>query len=614
MSGQTPASDLGLNGQKIRSYEGSGVVRAAAVYIQTGPDQATRAELQKLLNLIFPDPVQLERHSVRAGAQNLAAGSAQPVGHRLQTVDCSSLFASGFPTDEPGTCFQYHELTVAGQQYRLYVPISLPAGDGRLALVDPIMTAIQIAVNRFRDFGPMPPADLVFTLLPYSVELADTQAAAWIPTPGAACQLAIFPVINEVGDPAQVEQIIAHELFHCFQYQNYRSQTMVGVGVGDWWIEGTAEFFGNVAFPNVNAEYEYIPDFDANSADVSLLDMDYPDYLFFQFMADQLGERAVIQLISQMPTGGGRDAQLAALAAYPDIKTLFQNFGRAYLDRSIADTGGGNEPVNPYLSPEMVLDQNAHVQRPVNDFVVERFVMIFPADTVHTLSETIPPAVTAVTRPQGGSGGWSPLPTTMQGCSERQLVWLGTNASSDASQQTDAINVEVQHENIQCDPCLVGSWQMDNQSFWGAFDSFITSTAQDLRPTLQSIDGQAIITFAAGGTGNTSHQDLKLHYTQDYTRANRHTHADANIAISGPTRFTWSTADNSVLTLSQISSQQTYNNVLTLNTGSGVTITLPLNLPQIGTPGSGAYRCSGTSLELYAGGVGKYIQYIKVSH
>jgi hypothetical protein len=616
VAGESSAADLTAPGKKIRSYEGSAVVRAAAAYLRNGSDAATKTELQRLITLIFPDPDRLDKYSTPApaAAGGTGAVSARP---RAQTTDCAALWAEGFPDGSTATCFQTRSITVAGKIYRLYVPANLPAGDARAALADVIMEAVQTAVNKFATFGPMPPANMVITELPGvdrhgAVDL-DLLAATITLTRDAPCRMALFPSLVASGlNVAEVQQTIAHELFHCFQYQDYFEKMWVGQGIDDWWIEGTAEFFSNVAYPAVNYEYRWLPDFDWDSRDHSLVEIDYPDSLFFQYMENRGGDGSVLDLMGGMPASGGQAEQLQALARVRGMRDLFRDFAKAYMDHTIQDTGGGEVPVQPESGQPIVLDHSASIDKPIHDFVVERMLLRLPANNRALLHQVGAAGLAIDTRPTGTHGGWSPLPERLQGCSERNLLWVATSAAGDGGAQDYQIQAQVEHDDAACDPCLVGRWQLDNMSMWNAFETFIAATAQQLRPTLQSFDGQAIVEFTNDGQGTNGYEGFDLHYTQDIQRGGRTTHADAHIRIGGQGAFAWSTSDDhTALSIDAVYAEPTYDNSLII-TENGLAIPVPVHLPPIQTPGSGQYVCTASTLQIISNALHQGILFNKL--
>ncbi len=613
VAGQASAAEINPAGAEIISREGSGVVRAAASYIKNGPDEPTRRALQALLDRIFIDPATLERLSVPA-SQSSAPGGARVARIQPQDPACATFWSDGFPEDSTATCFEYRLVEVGGREYRLFIPVDLTVSDNRMIQADGIMEGIPTAVNAFLPYGEMPSADLVFT------QLADTndtdtfraQAATWMPSPGGRCQIAIFPEFGNFTDPGVANQIIAHELFHCFQYQNYYEKT--GLDSSAWWVEGTAEFFGNVAYPTVNAEYEYLDSFSEESMRVSLVKIDYPSWLFFQYLANRGGNGAVIDLIDMMPASGGVDAQLAALASYPDIQNLFHEFGKAYIDKTIQDAGGGNLPLRIGLRSQIVLDATNEYPLPVEDFVLARYLLVFPEDTVHTLSQDYDPSITVKLRPRGAAPTtWIDMPENLQACQQRQLVWLATSARGDGSEQTYTLSDEVEDRETECDRCLVGTWRMNNDTFWSAFESNLAMAGDQFRPSLQRFDGEVLLQFTPPGDGTATYNGFDVNYTQTLTLGTAGTGSvDATMRIQGGSNFSWYTLEN-VLYVPLVFSQPVYEpNLVVTFPGLSESNNFPVSPPPVQVPGVGPYICTPTTLQIDQMGNGAYILYNKV--
>lgn len=608
--GQVGDNEINPSGAKIISYEGSSVVRAAADYIKNGPDEATRRALQALINRIFIDPATLERLSVPAG-QSTAPGGARVARVQAQDPLCATLYMQGFPEDSTATCFEYNVVEVAGREYRLYIPVDLTTSDNRMLQAYDILEGIPTAVNTFLTYGDMPSADLVFTLLEDRV-ISSTQAATWMASPGGRCQIAIFPAFGAIADPEQAKQVIAHELFHCFQFENYYQKTLLRSS--DWWVEGTAEFFSNVAYPTANAEHEYLPAFSVESLESSLVKIDYPSWLFFQFLANQSGNGAVINLIELMPESGGVNAQLTALASYPDIANLFHEFGKAYVEKTIQDAGGGNLPPSIMVNRRVIrLDESNDYTIPVGDFVLERYLLVFPEDTFHTLSDNFDSSLTVKIRPYTSrSADWMDMPETMIACEDRPYIWLGTSARGDGSEQTYTLTDEVEDRDIECDRCLVGNWRMNNDSFWAAFEANLSMAGDQFRPALQRFDGEVLLLFTERGNGAATYNGFDVNYTQTIPMGNLGSMtADATMRIQGDANFAWYTQSN-VLYMPLVYAMPVYEPDLVLTMPDGSLGNLPVPMPPVQTPGTGPYICTPTTLQIDQMGNGMYILYDKV--
>ena len=76
-----------------------------------------------------------------------------------------------------------------------------------------------------------------------------------------------------VGD---IPTSIAHEMFHCVQYASLSPEQMATYGAGgDWWIEGSAEYFANLTLPGRNYHPDLIEAFQSRATSTSLLDFTY---------------------------------------------------------------------------------------------------------------------------------------------------------------------------------------------------------------------------------------------------------------------------------------------------------------------------------------------------
>src|SRR5690606_23438510 len=110
------------------------------------------------------------------------------------------------------------------------------------------------------------------------------------------CRIAVY--LLSVG--ATVEHaayVIAHEFFHCVQEASLSPAQMgssgAGTGVGgDWWIEGSAEWFAALSLPELGPLDDRIHRFDSVSADTPLYEMAYEAVVFFLWMEFECGEWA----------------------------------------------------------------------------------------------------------------------------------------------------------------------------------------------------------------------------------------------------------------------------------------------------------------------------------
>lgn len=607
LTGEADLSAINPDGIEIQGLEASSVVRTAHDYLQTGQDPAARAEIERLLALLLPDPERLRAYS-RPAQSRTTSGSVAMISHRAQTIDCRTLWMDGFPSGSATTCFEERIVTAAGQTYRIYFPVEWDGGDPRRSYLDATAEAVQESLETYSRYGAMPSGTIVFTLLP-DPDIADALAAAFMNTPGGSCQIAVLPPgVDTLTDLAIFKQALAHEFFHCFQFANYYSQTRINGG--DWWIEGTAEYFSNVVYPTVNAESKRWWAFDNASVASSLLDMDYHNEVFFQYLANQVGDAGVLALIASMPATGDRSAQLAALAAYPDIENIFHEFARAYLDRNIADTGGGLITLSPRVAAVTVFDATRTEVIPVQSFQIVRARFVFPEHRRYTLTEDNPDELLTAAKPRGASVPWGALPPeVVTVCGQREYSYLVTSASAADDNQPVTLQVAVEDVEGECDRCVVGSWQMDTMSHWNALLPSLSASGS--APNLEDIHGSVTATFTADGYMTVLFDQFTIAYNQQIGEMR----ADGVMLINGIYDASWFT-DRVAGTLYSIgpTSQPVYEATLTITMG-GVTTTR--TVPVDGSWSSlSIYQCGGDALQIDSltpmGLEGQYVNYTRL--
>ncbi len=106
---------------EVVTTEGNSIVERAEDYIAGGTDEAAKAEMNRLLDLLVPTIEQLEAYSRPAEASFGRPGLAQPP----DPLECANLWLAGFPLEGVPTypCFAYVRSTVSGAAtYTVYFP------------------------------------------------------------------------------------------------------------------------------------------------------------------------------------------------------------------------------------------------------------------------------------------------------------------------------------------------------------------------------------------------------------------------------------------------------------------------------------------------------------
>lgn len=453
---------------EVVTTEGTGIVERAWEYVEGGTDESARTEIRRLLDLIIPSREQLDAYSEPAEVSSMGRHLASPG----QQVNCGALWADGFPL---GTgvatypCFRHTRETVPGvTTFSVYFPAAWYGDPIMLPWFQRARDAAYNSLSALGDYGPFDEVTLVFSFL-------DLGTAGYLATThpyrsDESCPILIYPIALSLGQD-QFHQVIAHEIFHCYQFKNLEGQMQVQQGTKKWWSEASAEYFSNVVYPEVNYEYRWADNFDGQSSSTPLYQMGYENFGFFQFLANQWGNNGVITFLESMPTGGDAAEQRDRLAAWPGMQEVFHEFGKAYLDNSIADTSGGSIPFSPSYDHVVEVARGSSLQEYSPDaFVLDRHELFFVDDTRFDLHGEVTEGEGRHSADPGARpGAWGELPTTVNtACAEAEYALLVTDASPSGapglvlSIRTNGTALE---EDIGCETCLLGTWNLDNGSY-----------------------------------------------------------------------------------------------------------------------------------------------------
>lgn len=520
-------SEAGL-GMGVLEAEGTGIIHLATAYLRTGTDQTAKDEITRLLNLLVPSQEALDRYSIPVEqASSRAPGLAAPV--RQAEEDCGLLWSRGFPDARTPVfpCFFFDDVTVAGNIYKVYYPLAWHGDASRDPFYLATLEAAQDSITLFQAYGSVFPIYFVFTTLADERDTADfstfasTETRLFLPAtatdPVEACPIIINPAalaeeIPVPGRPGYFKQTIAHEIFHCFQAWNLRAQ-FNGPGEDSWWWgEGTGEYFSNLVYPAVNAEQiDYAESFVELSKVEPLTNMSYENFAFFQFLGNRIGADGVIAMLRRMPTGPGRAAQLAALAAVPGMEETFEEFVRSLLDGTLMDSDGTRmafeiDPIEEFLFADITnKDFTGH------PFVFTRYWVDFESEKSFTVETRSDGVGRSAWRASGSIGGWGPLPATAAGGCEDLPYFLYVITTTPAAVRTEAVATTAVTE-APCDECLIGRWEATDESMLSFMEWGVT-TGSDDDPTVESVSGTVFMEFEIYGTGAGGYENFKVHET-----------------------------------------------------------------------------------------------------
>jgi hypothetical protein len=295
-----------------------------------------------LLIAVFPAISALFAFSKRSSVEWALLFSITSAHADDVVLDCGDVWANAnLPHERSGgafPCIEYRPSSATsilgpGSTYRLFYPAiwSRYPRPESTAFLETVAQGLTDSVQRLGALLPAYPVYVVISehfATEFGVEEWDTLATAastWVDA-DEPCPVVLHPLLfsKPSGD---IKQIVAHEFFHCLQGAHFGDRMDENYDVYSWWVEGTAEYFSSVVYPRNNAEHEFARDY---TPDIEILDQDYENVVFFQYLADQggLGDGGIIRFIRHMPVSETLDTERLALASFPGIQDHFHGFGQ----------------------------------------------------------------------------------------------------------------------------------------------------------------------------------------------------------------------------------------------------------------------------------------------
>jgi hypothetical protein len=514
LAGETGPSDIpGVTA--VVAAGATGLLREAQDYVADPPqDSPYPAEINRLLDKLIPSQEELDRLSEPAGQSRdtgpiLASFERPAQGYG----GCEIVSGEGFSKNvDPGeACYKYRQAEAEGKRYRVYYPRSWDQEEAKLSLVDSTLDALTDSAHVYSGFGYFGNANAVFSMT--QPEDSPRTLAFEVGFPAKEpCPITILPLSLESGSDAY-KQTLAHESFHCFQDWNFN---MSPYSAHKWWGEGTAEYFSNVVYPEVNDEHGWLWSYYSRSITQPWFDMSYHNFLLFQFLGNRLGNSRLISLLREISAAGGIAGEASVLASYPEMDALFEEFVVATMSRGVQDTGGGMIVSRSFRVIRVeTVDREAEEQFIIDPFVAGRFLVKYEKEKRFLEAPVEDEYVrhsAAVVEERGNPGSWSELPPEVRsGCDEDERYLLAiSSVEAPGTLKADINTVEV----AECDPCLLGVWDIDADSFEAFMDRLMEQTGIGSVPVGGTpeieIGGHDYLQFGEDGRLDTRRVDFTM--------------------------------------------------------------------------------------------------------
>jgi hypothetical protein len=429
-------------------------------------DDNTRAELTRLRHAISPPQEALDAISQSETAYSPARlASANPINLQ-QSSQCKSLAGLGYDPDDIGdnvVCYLYTEENVSGNTFRIYYPVEWKGDEDFTELINHTMTALKDGYTTFSQYDTLQVKNinLIFSIFDSGTTNGQQD---YFDIDNQACPITMFPKANEDYFLEQYKQIVAHEMFHCVQDWSFPQTSPYKAH--SWWLEGTADYFSNLVYPSANEEWNALLSFDRTSRNTPLDGMTYENFIFFQFMANQYSTANLISILSSISSSGGSQS---ALSGVENISENFNRFVVKYLSTGIQDTSGAMILLeHPAATDSKEITDEGEETVSADPFVATRYAvsykeeMRFLQEPTTIITDGNFSAVEADFRRD--IFRWSDLPPEVRSECEDDILYVFVVTSTESSKFDYNFRVS-EAERAVCDPCLLGAWAIDNDSF-----------------------------------------------------------------------------------------------------------------------------------------------------
>lgn len=357
--------------------EGHSVLARAVTYLEREPDSLQVDEIDQLLEAVLPPEENLLYYSqpVDPGDQT---GSLYPVASTSalqREQNCSELWAAGFPRyqgeDFDFYCFQVVTGLVGSHEMRVFYPIEWI--EDHRGIGNAAVEAMVESYQEYSKYGAMGDMTAIFVTWDAGSTAAMT-VYDQTDREFEGCPFLIYPQTVNEGEE-YVKHVVAHEAFHCFE-EYHHGLDIDSFQVARWWAEGGAVYFSNVVYPEGPKKHAFLKHFEAHAHEYDWTEMAYENYVPFQFLANRHKYQWLVDLFAAFPLERKNDGQLGVLHDQVSQQE-YHEFGQAYLDETIADTGVGLMPIEAEVREEVAITGEMTEELEVEPFVLNPYRLAY---------------------------------------------------------------------------------------------------------------------------------------------------------------------------------------------------------------------------------------------
>lgn len=505
-------------------------------------------------------------------------------------IDCR-LWQRGFPDrGNERTEFSCTKILTTNIKVDFYVSDLLTASTTSDQLKNDSKEALVKSYEAYARLGEMPQIKAVLYHKPFFDDTSElityASAITEFARRGEACPVIIYPAGMEM-DRSYFKQLIAHELFHCFQWKNYKAKVDLGTsqGIGLWWLEGTTQFMSNYVYPRANMEYSSM--FDSYLPLTPLNEQSgYGNVHFFQSFFNQNDEdpSSLVRFMGLMPANAS-GSQVGALGGISNISDIFHEFAKSMSIPNLRDSSGNQAPLSSVGPADIVAVENLggvfEKEFSIQPYTVHNVILPLPKGYKYKISLSGDDNMKYSIR-HYDEEEWHdfPIERTM-GCEFDESYEIVFSATGDnLNLATANLKIEsVEAESCPCknttvDQCMVGNWELDPNSM----RNFVMAVIGD-QATVTSVEGHENMSFDSTGLAK-----VDMNWTGVGNGDMAGTPTEVSLSLKGNYDVQIFKKESNLLCSNMVRRDVVGNMRVTAN---GYTFNLPLNA---GTPHDGTER------------------------
>lgn len=268
----------------------------------------------------------------------------------------------------------------------------------------------------------------------------------------------------DLGADDAFRQLVAHEQVHCFQHHDYPDFD----SDDRWFIEGGADYLSHLIYPGGKLERATIGLFMARSVSRSLSTMSYEAWVWWQYLSNRTSPSAVFDLHRRMAGGDAVDV----LAAVPDMAEIFHTF-TIDLRTTGLQTHGAPIPESREITGRIHVDGAGDHTQTSERFVATRLGVFYAPEQRYEQvdkTQTEGRMNMAPFEDRHNRAAWQGLPPEVLGSCEESEVYV--MVATTIAPEPHVVRWDVETTESECDPCLTGTWIVDNDAFLDTIMSF----------------------------------------------------------------------------------------------------------------------------------------------